>query len=542
MRFTKQITLFILLSLGLSCCSYGADPKPGDRMVLTIKGVEYAFRWCPPGTFMMGSPESEKERLSGETQHQVTLTKGFWMLETPVTQEMWESVTDENRSHFRRKKSPVERVSWNDCLDYIGQLNALNIAPDGYKFSLPTESQWEYACRAGTETPFNFGDVLNGDKANCDGKYPYGTKTRGEYLGKTSEVGLYPVNAWGLYDMHGNVWEWCLDWYGEYPNGSVTDPVGPLTGSKRVMRGGSWYSDAEYCRSAVRASYVPSLRFRCYENGLRLSLVRVEEPTPVVVEVLEDKQAGDRMVLTIKGVDHPFRWCPAGVFMMGREPNLYGNPRQRQVTLTLGFWMLETPVTQEMWVSVTGNNPSSFKGSKKLPVESVFWNDIEKYINQLNALNVAPAGYKFSLPTEAQWEYACRADTTTPFHFGDTLNGDKANFSKNPENLGENDKTSVVGSYPANAWGLYDMHGNVREQCLDWYKGRYTSSSEKVTDPVEDKQGRWMDMSTSRVFRGGSWGDPAEYCRSASRYDNAPARWNHAQGLRLALVQETSIN
>ena len=244
-------------------------------MVLSVKSVEYAFRWCPAGTFKRGSPEGEAKRHDDELQHQVTLTRGFWMLETAVTQAMWESVTGSNPSRFKGSvKLPVENVSWEDCQAYIEKLNALNVAPSGFKFSLPTEAQWEYACRAGTTTPFHFGSVLNGDQANCDGNYPYGTETKGPYLERTSEAGSYPSNAWGLYDMHGNVWEWCSDWHDEYPSGAVTDPVGPSTGSYRVIRGGSWFSLAGHCRSAYRFFNDPSGRGSLI--GVRLSLVRVE--------------------------------------------------------------------------------------------------------------------------------------------------------------------------------------------------------------------------------------------------------------------------
>ena len=175
-----------------------------------------------------------------------------------------------NPSHFKRKNLPVENVSWNDCQNYIRQLNALNVASAGYKFSLPTEAQWEYACRAKTTTAYHFGDVLNGDKANFDGR-----KTRERFLGATTEVGFYHVtNAWGLLDMHGNVREFCLDWHDNYPNGSVTDPTGALAGSWRVIRGGSWDVDAVGCRSALRDGLPPSGREK--NTGLRLSLVPKE--------------------------------------------------------------------------------------------------------------------------------------------------------------------------------------------------------------------------------------------------------------------------
>ncbi|MDO4575234.1 MAG: formylglycine-generating enzyme family protein [Planctomycetia bacterium] len=182
----------------------------GERMVKTAYGVEFAFRWCPAGCFMMGSPSSELGRDDDETQHRVTLTKGFWMLETEVTQAMWESVMGDNPSYFKGSNLPVEKVSWDDCQKFCQKLRS-----QGLNVQLPTEAQWEYACRAGTTTPFSFGSTLNGDKANCDGNYPYGASTEGTYLKKTAPVGSYSPNAWGLYDMHGNVYEWCADWKGD---------------------------------------------------------------------------------------------------------------------------------------------------------------------------------------------------------------------------------------------------------------------------------------------------------------------------------------
>ena len=245
--------------------------KAGDRMVLTIKGVEYPFRWCPAGTFTMGSPESELGRYSWETQHSVTLTQGFWMLETEVTQQMWEGVTGENPSKFKGAKLPVESVSWEDCQEFIKQLNGLGQAPSSFKYSLPTEAQWEYACRAGTTTALNNGKSLTDEKYNCPNLYEVAWYNWRDKETTTHPVGQKKANAWGLYDMHGNVWEWCNDWYDTYPSGSVTDPTGPSTSSYRVLRGGSWDFYAGYCRSAYRRYSAPSSRFNGI--GLRLALV-----------------------------------------------------------------------------------------------------------------------------------------------------------------------------------------------------------------------------------------------------------------------------
>ncbi len=269
--------------------AWDAAPKAGTRKVLTVDGVACAFRYCPAGTFTMGSPESERAGLNyvdGEgPQHEVTLTRGFWLLETEVTQAMYKALTGANPSRFSASgygsdavdgldtsRFPVECVCWDDAQEFIGKLNAGGFAPAGFEFRLPTEAEWEYACRAGTSTAYSWGSTLNGDKANCDGNYPYGTSTKGSYLKRTSETGIYGANDWGLSDMHGNVMEWCSDWYGDYGSVSQTDPTGPKSGSMRVLRGGSWLSYARNCRSAGRRACAPTYRDNFY--GFRLVLGR----------------------------------------------------------------------------------------------------------------------------------------------------------------------------------------------------------------------------------------------------------------------------
>ena len=248
-----------------------ANPRPaGARKVLTIARVEVPFRWAPPGRFMMGSPEDEEERWNNEKQHEVILTHGFWLAETQTTQKLWKAVMGSNPSRFTGDDlRPVENVSWEDSQKFIRKLNGLKVSGAG-TFRLPTESEWEYACRAGATTAFPWGNVLNGDKANCNGRYPYGTEEKGKYLDKTTRVGSYESNAWGLYDMIGNVWEWCQDWYYDYPSGTVTDPQGASSGSSRVLRGGSWIDNPGDCRSAGRFYYVPAPG-NGY-NGFRLAM------------------------------------------------------------------------------------------------------------------------------------------------------------------------------------------------------------------------------------------------------------------------------
>ncbi|MBR0224465.1 MAG: SUMF1/EgtB/PvdO family nonheme iron enzyme [Thermoguttaceae bacterium] len=233
--------------------------KAGTRQTLKIGDAEYGFCWIPAGEFDMGSPTTEKDRGNDETLHHVKLTKGFWMLETETPQSLYEEVMGSNPSYFKGKNLPVEEVSWEDAQKFCAEL--AKRLPKGLKASLPTEAQWEYSCRSGSKTAYSFGDELNGDKANCDGNYPYGTTSKGTSLSKTSAVKSYAPNAWGLYDMHGNVREWCLDYYGAYPTGTAVDPRGPNTASYRVVRGGGWYDFARLCRSAIRLRFTPDNRY-----------------------------------------------------------------------------------------------------------------------------------------------------------------------------------------------------------------------------------------------------------------------------------------
>ena len=234
------------------------------RTIILPGGAEMEMIYCPPGEFMMGSPKSEEGRLNDETQHRVRLTRGFWLGKYPITQRQWRSVMGSNPSYFKGDYLPVERISWDDCQAFIEKVNAAL----GRGARLPTEAEWEYACRAGTTTAYSWGDALNGGSANCVGKHPCGTKSKGPYLEKTTPVGKYGANHWGLCDMHGNVWEWCADLYGGYPTGSVSDPKGSTTGDARVSRGGGWGSSARYCRSAGRNRSNPGSRSRYY--GFRL--------------------------------------------------------------------------------------------------------------------------------------------------------------------------------------------------------------------------------------------------------------------------------
>jgi formylglycine-generating enzyme required for sulfatase activity len=207
-----------------------------------------------PGTFRMGS-ESPQARQDEQPAHQVTITKPFYIGVYEVTQAEYEAVMGTNPSNFKGARRPVETVSWNDAGEFCRKLSA----KEGTTYRLPTEAEWEYACRAGSTTEYCFGD----DESRLS-EYAWYSANSGS---QTHDVGQRKPNAWGLYDMHGNVWEWCEDWYAAYTAGSQVDPVGPSSSRVRVIRGGSWNLNASYCRSAYRGLYTPG--DRGYNIGFR---------------------------------------------------------------------------------------------------------------------------------------------------------------------------------------------------------------------------------------------------------------------------------
>lgn len=266
-----------------------ADTAPSGPQVPLTSSVGTTLVPIPPGSFMMGSPASETDRTGDESQVQVTLTRPFWMAAHECTQQEWETVMGSNPSRFKGPRNPVERVSWKSAMAFCVKLTQMD--HDGgslaknLRYSLPTEAQWEYACRAGTTTPFGVGDGANLDsmQANFDGDAPYGSALKGPARKSTMDVGSFPPNEWGLHDMHGNVWEWCLDTYGKKLRGGF-DPITDDGSSPfrlllwfcrtRVIRGGSWNNGARSCRSANRSWYVPT---DCGNSlGFRVAVVPVK--------------------------------------------------------------------------------------------------------------------------------------------------------------------------------------------------------------------------------------------------------------------------
>jgi len=512
-------------------------------------GVKMQFVLIPPGEFMMGSLEPERQLAIQQAkahrdkwavemiafegpQHRVKITKPFYLGKYEVTQAQWQAVMGNNPSRFKDPRNPVEKVSWNDIQPFLAKLSAA-FEPKGIVFDLPTEAQWEYACRAGTTT------------AHCFGENPATLAQYGWFKsnagGTTHPVGQGKPNAWGLYDIYGNVWEWCSDWHAPdyYAGSRAADPVGPPAGRVRVTRGGVWAYNAERCRSAFRGSCLPGERFD--HNGFRLmcTVPSTNKPSPAPTRVLEDEK--DLAIDLGNGVKMEFVLIPAGQFVMGSSDaerglamgqakahnNKWAIDRipsegpQHRIRSSKPFYLGKYEVTQAQWEAVMGNNPSKFRASTN-PVEQVSWEDTQQFLAKMNVTS-ENNGMKFELPTEAQWEYACRAATTTAFSFGDnpTMLGEYAWFADNSSS-----KTHPVGQRRPNPWGLYDMHGNVWEWCADWYGADYYGHSPPV-DPTGPA------VASTRVNRGSSWYAPSWEHRSAFRSHDPPGTRSRALGFRV---------
>ena len=572
------------------------DHKNAVVRTITVNGVSFDMVSVAGGTFTMGATSEQGSDCDDREcpTHQVTLSD-YMIGKTEVTQELWQAVMGSNPSFFKGYNLPVESVSWNDCQEFIKKLNQLT----GLNFRLPTEAEWEYAARGGNKSK---GYKYSG--SNDIGSVAWYTST-------TNHSGTKPVatkapNELGLYDMSGNVWEWCSDWYGDYRSDSQTNPKGPSKGSKRVYRGGSWTRYARNCRVSYR--YFNNLDYGFNNLGLRLVLAEGEDMDTAIMAMnpsnikyedsigvngksdkssksdnsdesdKEDKPekgssswiviacvfgaligciigavsltkgGGDNIIVedtaavdtisdaeleglfnaatvrtyTVNGVSFDMVSVAGGTFTMGatsEQGSSADNDEYPAHQVTLSDYMIgKTEVTQELWQAVMGSNPSRFKGDN-LPVESVSYEDCEKFIEKLKSLT----GQDFRLPTEAEWEYAARGGNKSKGYkySGSNDIGSVAWYDSNSST-----KTHAVATKSPNELGLYDMSGNVYEWCSDWY-GDYSSGLQtNHKDPSSD---------SNRVFRGGGWDNLAWTCRVSNRFNIPPYLRYNSLGLRLAL-------
>ena len=493
----------------------GTPAFDGKDKVFTVNGVSFKMIAVKGGTFTMGATSEQTGAYGDELPtHSVTLSD-YYIGETEVTQELWRAVMGSNPSNFTgNMQRPVEMVSWDDCQTFISKLNQLT----GETFRLPTEALWEYAARGGNQAQ---GRLYSGSNTIDDVAWYTSNSSSTTHPVKTKAP-----NELGIYDMSGNVREWCSDWYGSYSSAAQTDPTGPSTGSSRVHRGGHWNSSAALCRVAYRGSNTPTNSFS--NLGLRLAYYNYDETPPAGGGSSDNGNGGGSVndgqnkVYTANGVSFTMIAVKGGTFTMGatseQTSSAYNDELPtRSVTLS-DYYIGETEVTQELWRAVMGSNPSNFTGNMQRPVEKVSWNDCQTFISRLNELT----GETFRLPTEAQWEYAARGGNQAQgrlYSGSDAIDG-VAWYKSNSSST-----THPVKTKAPNELGIYDMSGNVWEWCSDWY-GSYSSAAQ--TDPTGPSTGSY------RVCRGGGWNGYASGCRVAGRFHDAPTISYFSLGLRLA--------
>lgn len=490
----------------------------------TVNGVSFKMVKVEGGTFMMGNPDyqSSSETANEGPIHQVTLST-FSIGQTEVTQELWQAVMGSNPSNYSGTNLPVEQVSWNQCQAFVAKLNEM-LPIEGYEFRLPTEAQWEFAARGGNKSQ---GYLYSGSNNIGDVAWYQNNSNN-----KTHQVATKAPNELDIYDMTGNVEEWCLDHYASYSSSPQIDPC-VSTGTAYFLvnlRGGFYGANASLCRNTRRDCWDPSQSYM--EIGLRLALVPKTE-----------------MEFDVNGVNFKMIRVDGGTFMMGASDSdndaFNGERPAHQVTLS-SYYIGQTEVTQELWQAVMGENPSYFVGKEifvdwgmyitytddiQRPVEQVTWDECQEFVAALSQMT----GKNFRLPTEAEWEFAARG----------------GNKSQGYKYAGSNDIDAVawyggveedwyhcipattpetVATKQPNELGLYDMSGNVEEWCQDWY-GAY--SAEAQTNPTGPASGNY------NVFRGGAVNDGPAKCRVSIRsYYAGWDGFSRYVGLRLVMSAE----
>jgi formylglycine-generating enzyme required for sulfatase activity len=545
-------------------------------------GTEFVL--VPKGKFLMGGTGGNPGTKEVEIKHD------FYLGQYEVTQWEWMQVMGNNPSNFQNpppakplskqeqakltldelqklkekedrdkenhwKSHPVENVSWEDCQKYIERLNQKEKTA-GWEYRLPTEAEWEYACRGGSGRPvleYGFDYYFERPANNL---LPEMANFQDSGKNRTCKVGSYKPNRLGLYDMHGNVWEWCQD---EIP-GDLKDPK---AASQRVNRGGSWDNDSGNGRAANRGVFASSVRYATL--GLRLARVPVTVPAPANAPFDAEQARAHQQAWathlgmtgeTTNSIGMKLALIPAGKFRMGSPDNEPGREKddregpRHEVEITRPFYLGVYPVTVGQFrefvnarkyqtEAETGGayglrdgkwgidrqanwRKPGFQQTDTRPVVCVSWNDAQAFCAWLSKKE----GRTYRLPTEAEWEYSCRAGTFTRFYFGndDSDLHNHAWYEGNSKPM-----TYPVGEKQPNAWGLCDMAGNVRNWCQDRYGKDYYKNSPKQ-DPPGPIAG------DARVVRGGSWYHNLAQCRSAYRGADAPLYRGANHGFRVVLV------
>ena len=627
------IVLLVVLAFSLCLVSCGYDDgednddgneisppcNPGDFEASTNKDQEVVWINIGPGVFMQGSPEDESGRNANETLHEVTLTRAFEMMKTEVTREQFEQVMDYNPSYDSEvgRFHPVDRVGWFDAIafanklsllkakepcfilsdihcrdgepgnedDYckngegihtaVLELNAVESVYDCQGYRLPTESEWEYAARAGSTTAFHAGEITHLDCSPIDpvlseiGWYCCNSDRFDNKKYKSQRVCSKAANEWGLYDMSGNLWEWVWDWEGDYPAGPVVDPEGPATGLRKIYRGGSWRYDAHRARSAYRCRHFPEAN--PWVTGFRLvrSLSVKMKPAGSSASPIPSKNQKKFEIerINVRKIDNNTEeaFVPAGVFTMGCERNdidCYGDEIPlHEVYVNAFFIELYGVTNQELADYLNLENPSNeclgdvcvystHPDAKGLyeeggtwfvdetfedrPVINMTWNGAAAYCGHLGK----------RLPTAAEWEKAAKgANEHFIFPWGDSWIENACNHESNgdPFESGPKPMTTPVGYFDGSdhegnyvtsdgrsPYGVFDMAGNVWEWVHDYYDRFYY-----LENPVSG----WIDPTgpvngTRRGLRGGSYQDLEKNLRASELHMRSAEKYSIYFGFR----------
>lgn len=573
--------------------SPGASTRFYRAVGETRPGIPEGFVWIPPGTFTMGSPVGEPFRDPTEIQRRVTLTQGFWLSDHEVTRKEYLSIMGDMAGPIGVDSNlPIDSATWRDAVAYCQRLTERERAAGRItaeqEYRLPTEAEWEYAARAGTNGVL-YGDVhaIAWHAGNSQGRVRPGKQKI--------------PNAWGLYDLFGNVSEWCADWVDLYRAGDATDPRGPETPPKftdgilatilaepaRVIRGGNSASPPESMRSAGRSFGRPDIdaggfrpvlgsagkpvifsaplprlvsaggpvELAAFAGGRspltyqwqfnRTNLVGATQAT-LLISFVQPFHAGNYRVVVSNALGVAtsaeaklsvetstlgrtgFVWIPPGTFTMGSpktEVNRGVDEVEHPVTLTRGFWLLDHEVTQSEYLVVMGSNPSMNRGDSNLPVDMVQWTDAMEYCRRLTERERA-AG---RISSQEAYRLPTEAEWEYAARAGTTgpRHGELTSIGWWKGNTSGEGTRPVKQKLP-NAWGLHDMIGNVGEWCADWY-APYPSGP--ATDPTGAVSG------DSRVYRGGGWHSDDFVNRSATRGRATPDSRYFSVGFRPALSE-----
>jgi len=521
-----EIILNVRLVMGiLACAGCGAETvdrnarEDSTQKHLTLElgdGVTMDLILIPAGKFLAGSPKTEPghEFDAGPQRHE-EISEPFHIGVCEVTQAQWRAVMG---SEPWKGKASVKSgddnaasyISWDDALEFCAKLSART----GKKIVLPSEAQWEYACRAGTKTAYCFGD----DKSKLADYAWYEENALDKKQEYPHATGGKKPNAWGLHDMHGNVWEWCRDRFLQYycltedaedPDEQISEKDAEYEISAhpnaRTLRGGAFDDNALDCRSALRGQCDPTVR-SCV-IGFRVAVL--PQPDKKTAEQRERKrQAGiaaatapkARRVLDLgKGVTMHLSLIPAGKFPVLRcEMDEEGERTigvEYEMTVSKPFYMGSCEVTRAQWIAVMNTNPwkddTDPRSNPNCAANYISWYDAKLFCERLSK----KTGQRVDLPSEAQWEYACRAGSKTEYHFGDDSE-ELSQYAWGGDSEEDGPRIHEVGLKKPNAWGLYDVYGNVSEWCRDWYSYGFWETV-RTPDPENTEE------STEHVLRGG---------------------------------------